>query len=248
MAGKLASWKPVILGDLVLAAAVELNGPDLLLARIALIGEIPEGLRVLVDGLDGGDFVVAALDLVGELGEVGERVVGVEGVAVDVGVAVAPAEDEELVVADELHVVGHGEVFRIGLLEDAADVAGAGIGKPEVEVLVIAGEHFDPDDAGIDPAEARDVVVADFHGNFEPAGVAAAGADNADADGGIGIAGLRIALQFDGGVDGDPVDERVLRHAGLVHLEVGDLRASRATRSSCCGRRALRGRPSRRRR
>ena len=210
------------LRDLVLAAAVELDGPDLLLARIALIGEVPEGLRVFVDSLDGSDFVVAALDLVGELGQVAEGIGGVEGVAVDVGVAVAPAEDEELVVADELHVVGHGEVLRIGLLEDAADVAGARIGEPEVEVLMIAGEDFDPDDVGIDPAEARDVVVADFHGNFEPAGVAAAGADDADAHAGIGIAGLRIALQFDVGVDGDPVDERILRHAGLVHLEVGD--------------------------
>ena len=222
MIGEVGVVEARSLGNLVLAAAVELNGPDLLLARIALIGEVPEGLRGVVDRLDGGDFVVAALDLVAELHQGAERVIGVESVAIDVGVAVAPAEDEEGVIADELHVVGHGEVFRLGLLEDAAQVAGVDVGKPEVEVLMIAGEDFDPEDAGIDPAEAGDVVVADVHGNFEPAGVAAAGADDADVDGGIGIAGLGITLLVDGGVDGDPVDERVLGDAGLVHLEVGD--------------------------
>ena len=67
------SWTPVHLGDLVaIAPAVELDGPDLLLAWIALIGEIPEGLRVFIDARDGLHFIIAALDLVGEMGQAGE--------------------------------------------------------------------------------------------------------------------------------------------------------------------------------
>jgi hypothetical protein len=60
-------------------------------------------------------------------------------------------------------------------------------------------------------------------GIFEPTGGAAASADDADADSGIGIAGLRITLHIDGGMNGDPVDQWILRDGGLIHLEVDDL-------------------------
>ena len=213
--GKSASWT--------LARAGKLDSPHLLPARVTLVGNVPDGLRRVVGRLDGGNLVFTALHLVGQLCNGVEGIVGVERVAVDVGVAVAPAENQELAIAEELHVVGHGEIFRLGLFEDAARFTSLRVGKPEVEVLVVAGESLDPHDAGVDPSEAGDVVVADVHGDSEPTGIAATGAYDADAHARVRVAGLRVALLINAGVDRDPVHERVLRDVGLVHLQVGDL-------------------------
>ena len=97
-----------------------------------------------------------------------------------------------------------------------------GVGEVEIEVLLVAGEDFDVEGVGVDPAEAGDVVVAGAEGDVDELGVAAFGGDDADADGGVGVAGLRVALVVDGGVGGDPVGDGVLGDFGFVHLEVGD--------------------------
>ena len=52
--------------------------------------------------------------------------------------------------------------------------------------------------------------------------MAAAGADDADADSGIGVAGLGIALLIDGGVGGDPIGDGICGDFVFVHFEVGD--------------------------
>src|ERR1700761_4337215 len=96
---------------LALAAAVKLHGPHLLLAGISLARCVVNRARRLVDGLDLPHLIRPALQLIRKLRLAAQWIPRVEGVAVHMREAIAPAQDEELLIADKSHIVGHGEIL-----------------------------------------------------------------------------------------------------------------------------------------
>ena len=68
-------------------------------------------------------------------------------------------------------------------------LAGLGIGKIDVAMLVIAGEGLDPQGAAVDPAEARNVVLTGLNGQLDPHGLAAAALTTPTRTSGLGSPG-----------------------------------------------------------
>src|SRR5512133_1377338 len=79
------------------AGAVELDGIDVLLARVVDIrGEINEAC-VFLDSIDRGDFESTFGELALQLCLAVQRILFVEGVEIKVGVSVTPARPQEVV-------------------------------------------------------------------------------------------------------------------------------------------------------
>ncbi len=209
-------------GELLLRGAVKFDGPEIVFEGGAFVGDVEDGAGFCVDAVYGFNFVVTLSELAGECGVGGEGMVFVVAVEVEVGMAVAPAGDEEASAGKDVEVGAEVEVFGVGVGVDEARFAGFCVGEVEVEVLLVAGEDFDVDGVGVNPAEAGDVVVVGAERDVDELGFAAFGGDDADADGGVGVTGLGVALVVDGGVGGDPVGDGILGDFGLIHLEVGD--------------------------
>ena len=72
---------------------------------------------------------------------------------------------------------------------------------------------------------ARDVVLAFLEPDLHPGGLAVGEIEHADADGRVAVAGLRIGLRLDGGVDLLVAQQRVGGDAVLFEAQVGDLLA-----------------------
>ena len=137
------------------------------------------------------------------------------------GVSVAPTGENHGAIAHG-HVVVFVEKLVVADLQHLARVAIFGAGEIQGAMLVIAADGLDPHGVAIDPAKARD-IVAGLKGNVHPRGLAALGAHHAHLDQRVGVAGLGIALPLHLRVRGNPVSERILRHGGLVHLQIGDI-------------------------
>ncbi len=90
----------------------------------------------------------------------------VEGVEVNVIVAVAPALDEKAAVREEFEIGAEVEELGVVFRGHQVGLAGADVGEVDAEVLVAAGEDFEVDGVGVDPAEAGDVVVVGAEGGL----------------------------------------------------------------------------------
>ena len=203
------------------ALAVEVDLPDLLLQRIAFVRRVRNDLARGVDAVDVAHFEIALGELLLEFGVRGERNGGVVAIEIEVGVSVAPTGENHGPIAHS-HVVVFVEELLVADLEDLARVAEFGTDEIQGAMPVIAAEGLDPQGVAIDPAKARD-IVAGADGNVHPRGLAALGAHHAHAHLGVGVAGLGIALPLHLRVRGNPVVDRILRHDGFVHLEIGEI-------------------------
>ncbi len=191
--------------------------------------EVEPSVR-FVDPVDADDVVAALGD---EL-----HVGAVARDRVDVPPAVALAHPEESLAAlDPLDVPGReargapAEVAerdvatRVVLLrQDRADLAGPGVAQHH-EVRVLEPVELLEDDlvGARGPVHAGQVVLARVAGNVEPLRRSARRAHDADARGGVPLAGLRVGERRDLRIEpGGLVDEAELLDARGVELPVGD--------------------------
>src|SRR5579884_4204244 len=96
-------------------------------------------------------------------------------------VSIAPACDEELARSEEMHIVGFIKEFVVVLRKDQTRISGACVGKIQVQMLVVARKHFNPDHVQINPSKPGNIVISLVERDFDPCGLAAAGADYAYA-------------------------------------------------------------------
>ena len=78
-------------------------------------------------------------------------------------VAILPSGEEDVAVF-KLEVVVVVDEFVVGAFEDEVRLSGCGVSEVEVEVLVVAGEGFNPESGGVDPAEAGNVILVGENG------------------------------------------------------------------------------------
>ena len=93
----------------------------------------------------------------------------------------------------------------------------------QVEAVLDAIQALNEEAAAIrNPAHPREQRIAGF-AEVHPLGVAARGGDDAQANIGVGVAGLGVPLRFVHGAQRQEVGVRIERLAAHVELQVGDL-------------------------
>ena len=124
---------------------------------------------------------------------------------------------------EELENVGDVDPIAVLFAKDETAGARGSDGVQQVEAVLDAIQALDEEAAAIrDPAHPREQRIAGF-AEVHPPGVAAGGGDHAQADIGVGIAGLGIALRFIDGAQRQEVGVRIERLAAHVELQIGDL-------------------------
>ena len=127
--------------------------------------------------------------------------------------AAAAGKEAQQAVHLDKRVLGFGQ----------CQTAPAALDVDEIQALprLRAIEHQGPDNPRIQPSEARNVDIR-LGGKAQPLGVAGE-IDDADAHARIRLTRFGIALAIDLDLRGIPIDDRILGHGALIHLEIGDM-------------------------
>ncbi len=132
-----------------------------------------------------------------------------------------PQERSALV--DPAHFLDHVDPCLRLIAKGARHLAGGGIGDQEIVLVLQPVQLLDRERAAVEPLQARKIRIPRIARGPHPRRLAARGADDPDAHGGIRGPGLGVRDRRDRRVErGRVVDEREDPDAGRVELPVGD--------------------------